>query len=241
MSEEQDMRGRRRVWVGAGLALVVVAVLAVVSVLDTGRGASAGGRNPAGATPAALTPAGVAAARRIPGDPLALGSPTAPVVIVEWSDFQCPFCGAFARDTEPALLAQYVDTGKARVEWRDFAYLGPESSAAAVAARAAARQGKFWAYHDALYAQQYPENTGALSSGYLLGLARQVGLDAARFQADLADPSLARQVQADRDQGSSLGVAGVPTVLINGRLMYGDQPLPLYQQAIDAALKGATR
>jgi protein-disulfide isomerase len=163
------------------------------------------------------------------------------VVIVEWGDFQCPFCGAFARDTQPALLAQYVDTGKARVEWRDFAYLGPESSAAAVADRAAGRQGKFWAYHDALYARQYPENTGALSSGYLLGLARQVGLDLGRFQADLADPSLARQVQADRAQGSSLGVVGVPTVLINGGLMYGDQPLPLYQQAIDAALTDATR
>lgn len=236
MSKGQDMRGRRRVWVGAGVALVVVAVLAVVSVLDTGRDTSAGGRNPT-----AVTQAGVATARRIPGDPLALGSPTAPVVIVEWGDFQCPFCGAFARDTQPALLAQYVDTGKARVEWRDFAYLGPESSAAAVADRAAGRQGKFWAYHDALYARQYPENTGALSSGYLLGLARQVGLDLGRFQADLADPSLARQVQADRAQGSSLGVVGVPTVLINGGLMYGDQPLPLYQQAIDAALTDATR
>lgn len=239
MGEGQDSRDRRRVWIGAGVALMVVAALAVLSGLGTGRGTPTSGQNPTGAT-SAVTQA-QAAARRTPGDPLALGSPTAPVVIVEWADFQCPFCGAFARATEPALLAQYVDTGKARVEWRDFAYLGPESTTAAVAARAAGRQGKFWAYHDALYAQQHPENTGVLSSGYLLGLARQLGLDTGRFQADLADPSLVRQVQADRAQGSSLGVVGVPTVLINGRLLFGAQPLPVYQQAIDAALMGATR
>jgi len=182
------------VLIGACAALVVVAVLATLSVLGTARGRSPGEPNPSGTASGPLTQAGVTAARRIPGDPLALGNPSAPVVIVEWGDFQCPFCGAFARDTEPPLLAQYVDAGKARLEWRDFAYLGPESTAAAVAARAAGRQGKFWAYHDALYAQQHAENTGALSSGYLVGLARRLGLDPGRFQTDLADPSLARQV-----------------------------------------------
>ena len=127
---------RRRVWFGGLIALVVLAVLGAVSVgatSSTGRAATAG---------ADLgTQARLAAARRIPGDPLALGRPDAPVVISEWGDFQCPFCRAYTLNTEPSLVRQYVDSGRVRLEWHDFAYLGPESVLAARAARAAGRQG----------------------------------------------------------------------------------------------------
>lgn len=242
--EEQGRSGRRQVWLGVSLALLVIVVLAVVSLVS-GRHGAAGGQADAGAAPAgrsaqSVQQARTAAAHRIPGDPLAMGSPTAPVVIVEWADFQCPFCGEFAKDVEPTLVSQYVKTGKARMEWRDFAFLGPESDLAAVAARAAGRQGKFWPYHDVLYAEQHDENSGALTVGYLVGVARKLGLDVNRFQTDMKDPKLAEQVAADQTEGSAAGVTGTPAVLINGQYVDGAQPLATYQQAIDAALAKAS-
>jgi protein-disulfide isomerase len=238
----QRTGSRRTVWVGVGTAVALLAVILVLAGVTSGRaGPAAGDQNSDRAAPSPVVPTPPPpAARRIPGDPLAMGSPTAPVVIVEWADFQCPFCAAFARDTEPALVDQYVKTGKARFEWRDFAFLGPESTAAAVAARAAGRQGKFWEYHDALYAQQHSENSGALTRDYLLGLARQLGLDPTRFQADVADPALAQQVATDQKEGEALGIDGTPAVVINGHLMSGAQQLPNYQKVIDAALSRAT-
>ena len=169
-----------------------------------------------------------------------MGSPTAPVVIVEWADYQCPYCKQFATDVEPTLVSRYINTGKARLEWRDFAFLGPESNLAAVAARAAGRQGKFWPYHDMLYTEQHPENSGALTTAYLIGVARKLGLDVNRFQTDLNDPKLPELVAADQTQGNSVGVTGTPAVLINGTLVDGSQPLASYQQAIDAALAKAS-
>jgi protein-disulfide isomerase len=241
--EEQGRNGRRQVWLGVGLALAVLVLLTVVSLVS-GQHSGAEGQPGASAAPAgksaqSVQRARMAAARRIPGDPLAMGSPTAPVVIIEWADFQCPYCGEFAKSVEPTLVTQYVNTGKARLEWRDFAFLGPESDLAAVAARAAGRQGKFWPYHDVLYAQQLPENSGALSTPYLVGVARKLGLDVARFQADMKDPKLSEQVAADQTEGTSAGVNGTPAVLINGQYVDGSQPLATYQQAIDAALAKA--
>jgi protein-disulfide isomerase len=221
----------RGVWLGVAGALLVVVVLGVVSVV----GARKTTADPATAGPS-IAQARLAAAHRVPGDPLALGKPDAPVTMVVWADFQCPYCKAFTEDSATALIKQYVDTGKMRLEWRDFAFLGPESTAAAVAARAAGRQGKFWAYHDKLYAEQHPENSGALTSAYLLDLARRLGLDPIRFSADVADPALARQVAADEAEGEKLGINGTPGFLINGALSNGADPLPEYQRTIDAAL-----
>ena len=237
---------RRRVLLGGALALVVLAVLAVVSLTGGGStpspAAAQAGPTPAGATLTAAdatdptSRARLAAARRIPGDPLALGRVDAPLVVVEFADFQCPFCKQFAGATEPALMQRYVDSGQVRYEWRDYAYLGPESVTAAVAARAAGRQGKFWPFHDALYAQQRPENRGQVDQAFLDGIARQTGLDMNRFHADQADPALRQAVESDLKEGTALGITGVPTFLIGDQLIFGAQPLPTFTQAIDDQL-----
>jgi protein-disulfide isomerase len=233
VDEERNGTGRRQVWIGVLAAFVVVAALAVVSVISSpGSKQSSQANDPA----VEMQKARQSAARRVPGDPLAMGSPTAPVAIVVWADFQCPYCGQFTKESEPTLVNRYVKTGKARLEWRDFAFLGKESTSAAIAARAAGRQGKFWPYHDLLFAEQHPENSGALTTSYLVGLARRLGLDTARFQADMADPALAKQAAADQAAGTALGVNGTPTVLVNGQLVSGAEPLSTYQQAVDAAL-----
>jgi protein-disulfide isomerase len=223
-------RSRTRLLIGAGLALVVLVVLAVVAV--TSRNTPTG----AAAAQDPVAQARLDVPRRQPGDPLALGRPDAPVVVAEWGDFQCPFCRLYTTSTQPALIKQYVDTGQVRIEWHDFAYLGPESVLEARAARAAARQNRFWDFHAALYAEQAPENRGEVTEASLTALAGRLGLDVPRFQRDFADPTIAQAVAADQQLGSTLGVGGVPSFVVGDQLIFGAQPLPTFQQAIDAAL-----
>jgi protein-disulfide isomerase len=237
--EEQTGTGRRQVWLGVAVALVVIVVLAVVSLTSGGQQDQAGGAAP-GSPAQAQQQARDSAPRRIAGDPLAMGNPMAPVTIVEWADFQCPFCEQFFTQVEPTLVDKYVKTGQARFEWRDFAFLGPESNAAALGARAAAQQGKFWPFHDVLYREQHPENSGAITPAYLTDVARRVGLDVPRFQADLKNPQLVAQIKTDMRQGSTAGVNGTPAVIINGQYIDGAQSLDVYEHAIDGALAKAS-
>lgn len=178
-------------------------------------------------------------ARRTPGDPVALGTVDAPVVLVNYSEFQCPFCGKFARDTKPTLVKEYVDKGLLRIEWRDFPYLGPESGTAAHAGRAAAAQGKFWEFHDAMFADQQPPNSGKLTEEYLAGIAQQVGLDVAKFRTDMADPKIQAPVEQDFTEGQNIGVTGTPAFLINGNPVIGAQPTGTFTRIIDAEIAKA--
>ena len=229
-------RTRRRVWIGGAVAVAVLVVLAVIS-LSSGSGSSSGSAPGAASTESEpIAAARLAVPRRQPGDPLALGRVDAPVVVAEWGDFQCPFCRLFNQNTEPALLGQYVDSGQVRLEWHDFAYLGPESVLGARAARAAGRQGRFWAFHDALYRDQPRENSGGVTYASLVATAQRLGLDVPRFARDYADPSIAAAVAADQQAGAILGVAGVPSFVIGDQLIFGAQPLATFKQAIDAAL-----
>ena len=220
-------------WLGALIAVVVLIVLATVSL--TGRSdQSSGGANAAAPTDP-LTVSRLAAIRRDAADPLALGSVTAPVVVSEWGDFQCPFCQVFATRTAPVLLREYVDSGRVRLEWHDYAYLGPESVLAARAARAAGRQGKFWEFHDALYRDQPSENTGATTEASLTAMARTLGLDVPRFTRDYDDPAITAAIDADRRLGAELGITRVPSFLANGQFLFGSQPIGVYQKLFDDA------
>ncbi len=226
------MAERRHPWRHpAALPLTVAAVAALVAAVTALTTLRQGGS--AGAVDRYGDLAGLA--RRTAGDPTARGARDAPVVLVAYSDFQCPFCGRFARDTEPALVREYVDTGVLRIEWRDFPYLGKESVRAARAARAAAQQGKFWPYHDELYAHQAAPNSGSLTEAYLTGLADRLGLDTGRFRRDLHGPLVAKLVQHDFDEGMTAGVTGTPAFLVNGRPIMGAQPLHVFEKAIDRA------
>jgi protein-disulfide isomerase len=167
---------------------------------------------------------------------LTLGRPNAPVTIVEFGDYQCTNCGAFARDTEPALVRKYVDTGVVRLVWRDFPWVDAQSVSAAVAVRAAGMQGKFWAYHDYLFAHQSPdEHSGLVTGAYLRSVARRLGLNMTLFNRDFANPALTAAVRADDTFGQQLGVPGTPAFLIGGRPFFGAQPLSAFEVAIVAA------
>ena len=173
--------------------------------------------------------------RRKADDPMALGKVDAPVVMLAYSEFQCPFCGKFARDTEPTLIKRYVKNGTLRIEWRDFPYLGPESTTAAVAGRAAAAQDSFWAFHDRMYAKQLPPNSGKLDEDYLAGVAEKLGLDVAKFRADMKSKAAKRAVAADFAQGQAIGVTGTPAFVINGVPIIGAQPTEVFEKAIEQA------
>ena len=178
-------------------------------------------------------------ARRTPGDPFAIGRVDAPVVMVSYSDFQCPFCSKFARDTEPGLITTYVDAGVLRIEWRDFPYLGEESVTAAVAGRAAARQGKFWAFHDAMFARQQPANSGRLTPAFLASVAVTAGLDGAQLTRDMHDPALKDAAEQDFAEGQNAGMTGTPAFLVNGEPVIGAQPAAVFERVIDQAAAAA--
>jgi protein-disulfide isomerase len=170
------------------------------------------------------------------GAGLTLGKVSAPVTMVEFGDFQCTSCGAFYKDTEATLIRRYVDTGIVRLVWRDFPWVDSQSVAAAVAARAAGLQDRFWAYHDYLFAHQFAtERSGLLTSNFLLSVARKVGLNLTQFRADIRDPALRRAVLADDAFGQRIGVPGTPAFLIGGRPLFGALPLAAFASAIARA------
>ncbi|MER5359421.1 DsbA family protein [Streptomyces sp. NPDC002785] len=177
-------------------------------------------------------------ARRDAGDKLAQGRVDAPVVLIEYADFKCGYCGKFARDTEPALVKKYVDDGTLRIEWRNFPIFGAESEAAARAAWAAGQQGRFWQFHRAAYAE------GAEEKGFgkdrLKALAQQAGVaDLDRFARDADSSAASAAVSKDQEQGYGIGATSTPSFLINGRPIAGAQPMETFTQAIEAAAEKA--
>jgi protein-disulfide isomerase len=136
---------------------------------------------------------------------------------------------------EPKLYEKYVEEGTLRIEWRDFPYRGGESVNAAVAARAAQAQGKFWEYHDLLYESQF----SGFSDENLRALAEKAGLDTQRFERDYENGSYAGVVQKDFREGQRMGVNGTPTFLINDRVLVGLQPIGVFEKAIEDARREA--
>jgi protein-disulfide isomerase len=164
------------------------------------------------------------------------GDKNASITIVEFSDFQCPFCERAFQQVEPQLLKDYVDTGKATFVYKHFAFLGQESIWAAEAAECAADQGKFWDYHDLLFNRQAGENQGAFTKDKLIGFAQELELNMAKFEPCLqTDETLAR-VQADAQEGRSAGVTGTPTFFINGQLLAGARPYTEFRALIERVL-----
>ncbi len=136
---------------------------------------------------------------------------------------------------EPKLYEKYVEDGTLRIEWRDFPYRGGESVNAAVAARTAQAQGKFWEYHDLLYDSQF----SGFEDENLLAFARRANLDVQRFEKDYENASYAGLVQEDFREGQRIGVNGTPTFLINDQVLVGLQPIGVFEKTIEDARREA--
>ncbi|GAA3724846.1 protein-disulfide isomerase [Spinactinospora alkalitolerans] len=237
-------RGHRVPRPGRGTAIVAAALL-LIAVAALVRVQTAPEPAPAPRSDASTTPSPssspsppVVAGPRPPAVAPALmrGSRDAPVTMVVFGDYRCPYCAAFARDQQPELVREYVETGRLRLAWRDYPYRGEVSEQAAVAARAAARQDAFWEYGDALYAD--PDAWTSGTGEEFTRIAADLGLDTDRFREDVDDPELRSAVEDDMDFALGLGVPGTPAFLINGEAFFGAQPIEEFEERIEAAETG---
>lgn len=167
----------------------------------------------------------------VDNDPF-LGPEDAPVVIVEFSDFRCPYCGRhYAETLEPLLenYGQYI-----RYVYRDFAVLGPESVQASLAARCANEQERFWDFHDAFFSNQ-----GLLSRDFYLATARQFELNIDQFTECLDTAKYQNDLNADLFDGQLNGVSGTPGFFVNGTFIRGAQPYEIFERAVQRELSRA--
>lgn len=165
-----------------------------------------------------------------------MGNKDAQVSIVEFADFQCPYCGRHHELVEPTILNEYVKTGKANFVYKHLAFLGQESVFAAVAAECAADQGKFWEYHDYLFEHQNGENQGAFNKDKLIEFGKAINLDAARFEKCVQSDETIARVQADTQEAQKFGVSSTPTFFINGKPLVGLTSPDEFKAAIEQAL-----
>ena len=172
-------------------------------------------------------------ARREAEDPMAVGDPDAPVVVVEYSDFRCPFCARFTRETMPKLIEEYVDAGLVRYEMRDMPLFGDESLDAAIAGRAAARQEFLTAVHADAPDKGHPP----MPRKKLIAYAEEAGVDDIdRFADDLDDETLRDQVEADVVQAQGIGVNSVPFFAVDAYAVSGAQPWEVFEEVIEERL-----
>jgi uncharacterized protein (TIGR03437 family) len=165
-----------------------------------------------------------------------LGNPAATVTMLQFGDYQCPFCDEFFRDTWPQLKSEYVDTGKVRLQFQDYAFLGSDSTTSAMAAHCAGDQYRFWQYHDYLYAHQGSENNGWGAPEHQKQFAAIMGLNADQFGQCLDSGKYLSAVQSENADANSRSINSVPTFLINQTKVVGAQPIAVFEQAINAAL-----
>jgi protein-disulfide isomerase len=163
-----------------------------------------------------------------------LGSSDAHVAVVEFSDFQCSYCKKFWADTLPPLKEIYINKGQARFTYRHFAILGKSSQQAAQATECAGEQGKFWGYHDRLFANQ---GGLAFTDSKLNQYARELRVNGGKFAECLNSGRYRRKVEEETAVAASLGARGTPTFFVNNRLLVGAQPFEVFRAVIEAELK----
>src|SRR3989338_808559 len=173
-------------------------------------------------------------------DPV-LGAANAPVTIIEFSDFQCPYCRQFWRDTLPQIKTNYIDKGLVKLVYRDFPLtnIHPAAQVAAEAGACAHAQGKFWEFHDAVFAAQDEQGAGtvAFTADDLKSWAVAAGLAAPAFNACLDAEVNRDEVLKDFQDGVAAGVGGTPTFFVNGIAVEGALPYIQFQQLLDQELR----
>ena len=162
------------------------------------------------------------------------GNPDAAVKVFAFEDFQCPYCAQYTQGLETQIFKNYVATGKIYYQFIPYSFIGAESFAASQAAYCAMDQGKFWQYHDFLYANQKGENEGTFNNQNLEAIAREMSLDSNAFNSCLSSNKYSQKVNDDKTFAYQSGARGSPYFLVNGKLVGTDTLVA----TIDAALSG---
>lgn len=188
---------------------------------------------------------------QITANDVVLGNLEAPVTIIEFGDYQCPFCAKFANETENQIIKNYVDTGKVKMVYKDLAFLGPESIAASLAAKCAKDQGKFWEYHDAIFAIEYAElqkvinrqmqtseGNGNLNRELFRSIASDLKMDVNGFLSCYDSKKYQGEIDENYQEATdALGdSASTPTFFVNGELVQGALPFNSFVAIIEKAL-----
>lgn len=174
--------------------------------------------------------------RRNAEDPFAMGALDAPVVLSEFSDFECPFCTRFAVETAPKLKEKFVDTGLLRIEWNDLPVNGPNAETGAQAGRAAGNQGKFYEFHDVLYNNTYDNQTGG-HPGYdvadYVRFAKEADIeDLEKFRTEIENEQYRDVVRQALHYASSIGMRGTPAFILGDRFISGAQPYEVFEDEV---------
>lgn len=221
--QAEEQRRRRLYYGGAAIgAIVIIALFVILRQLT------------APSLEDVIVPEPLAAPANADGK--AWGPADAPVLIEEYADFQCPFCGEFAKGVGQQLADFYAASGQVRFEYNNFAFIGNESVKAAEAAECANAQGMFWQYHDTLFANQRGENIGAFSNTMLKNFAVVIGLDEEAFNDCFDGGDYADVVRDEKAEAEDRAVQSTPTLFLNGEQLPGGLTFEQYQQLIAAEL-----
>ncbi len=182
--------------------------------------------------PAAPTVISAAEMEALIDDDAVEGDADAPVTIIEWSDYECPFCTRFYTDTLQQIRTEYIETGKVKLIYRDFPLsFHPNAQKAAEAAECAGEQGKYYEMHDELFEKGVSGGVASFKQ-----YATTIGLNTAEFNTCLDSGEMASEVRKDFSDGQKAGITGTPGFLVNGKLISGALPFAAFQQAIEAEL-----
>ncbi|MBI2666940.1 DsbA family protein [Candidatus Woesearchaeota archaeon] len=228
---EQKAPSSDRFWKVTTVVLIVL--LAVFMWKGNGGSAPAGGAVVADVPGAPAPSAAPVDMDALVDDDTVLGKKDAPVTIVEFSDYECPFCARFHEQTFRELKKLYIDTGKVKFVYRDFPLsFHPNAQKAAEAAECAGEQGKYWEMHEKLFTEGV--------SGGVAGFkqyAKSIKVkDQKAFDSCLDGGETAAEIRKDFSDGQRVGVQGTPAFFVNGQIISGAQPLSVFQQVIDAEL-----
>lgn len=224
MSKRDEMRVKRaqrqknqRILIITGISLAAVVIVAVFIL--TGFKAPVGDFVKIKAQPRPLAQG------------FSMGDPNAPVKVEEYGDFQCPACRIFQESQETQLIDKYIKTGTVYFTFIPFSFIGDESVKAAEAAYCAADQGKFWDYHDILYANQTAENKGDFTDSRLVAFADYLNFDMAKFNNCFDARTYKKQVTDDYAKAQHNQVDRTPSFIVNGQLVFSNTLFQAIEQA----------
>ena len=229
-------RRRRLIKLGSAagfLALVVLAVVVVVSQTQTSGGDAS---NVAG------TQAVDQLLDGIPQDGMTLGKPSAKVTLLEFGDLQCPVCKGYSEEVLPAVIEGQVRNGEAKIDFRNFTIIGPESTPAGAAAIAAGKQGRGWSFVELFYRNQGVEESGYVTDAFLTAIAKGAGVpDIAQWNADRRSKQVLSEVAATTTEAERLGFNGTPSFALEGPGASGKESIgtPESVDDLEAAISGA--